>query len=140
MKTVLITGACGGMGRATVALLRERGYRVLALDRRSVGAEENVIPICADLTDEESIRAAYDAVRRETERLDAIVHFAGIYMLDSLAEMETGDFDRIFAVNLRGAFLVNRIFLPLLAGILFLPASTPLSRFINKHRNPLQRS
>jgi NAD(P)-dependent dehydrogenase (short-subunit alcohol dehydrogenase family) len=42
------------------------------------------------------------------------VHFAGIYMLDSLVEMSETDFKRIFAVNLFGVFTVNRIFLPLL--------------------------
>ena len=113
-KTVLITGAYGGLGRATVARLRAEGYRVLALDRTVGEAEENVIPVCADLTDEDSVRAAYEAVRRQTDHIDAVLHFAGIYYLDSLAEMETQAFDRIFDVNLRGAYLVNRIFLPLL--------------------------
>ena len=114
MKTVLITGAHGGMGRATVALLRERGYRVFALDCKEFSGEDGIFPICADITDEESLRAAYDTVKSKTDRLDAIVHFAGIYMLDSLVEMGTRAFDRIFDINLRGVFLVNRIFLPLL--------------------------
>lgn len=114
MKTVLITGAYGGMGRATVTLLRDRGYRVFALDCKGAEAEENIIPICADITDEASIKAAYHEICHATDHLDAVVHFAGIYMLDSLVEMGTAEFDRILDINLRGVFLINRIFLPLL--------------------------
>jgi len=113
MKSILVTGAYGGMGRETVKLLRERGFRVFALDRR-VAAEEGVIPIEADVTSEESLEAALTRVRQATEELWAIVHFAGIYLLDSLVEMEDEAFRRIFDVNLRGVYLVNKTFLPLL--------------------------
>ncbi len=114
MKSILVTGAYGGMGRATVGLLRERGFLVFALDRHVDEAEEGVVPIEADITSEESLLGALARVRQDTDELWAIVHFAGIYMLDSLAEMEDESFRRIFDVNMRGAFLVNKIFLPLL--------------------------
>ncbi len=115
MRAVLITGAYGGMGRAAVKLMRERGFLVFALDRTVGEAEDGVVPIRADVTSEEELRAAFETVRAHTERLYAIVHFSGIYMLDSLVEMEDEAFCRIFNVNLRGAYLVNKIFLPLLA-------------------------
>lgn len=114
MKTVLITGAYGGMGRAAARCLRDGGWRVFALDCRVESGEENIIPIQADLTHADSVKAAYEAVQAQTDRLDAILHFAGIYMLDSLVEMAEEDFDRILAVNLKGAFLVNKTFLPLM--------------------------
>ena len=114
MKNVLITGAYGGMGRAAVRALRDSGVRVFALDRKVEEAEENVIPIEADVTSEQSINEALKTVRSYTDSLHAIIHFAGIYMLDSLVEMETDDFRRIFEVNLQGAFLINKTFLPLL--------------------------
>ena len=114
MRTVLITGAYGGMGYAAARLLKSWGYRVFALDIRVGEAEEDIIPICADLTDENSIKMAYETVRSHTDHLDAIVHFAGIYMLDSLVEMADEQFRRIFDVNLRGVYLINRHFLPLL--------------------------
>jgi NAD(P)-dependent dehydrogenase (short-subunit alcohol dehydrogenase family) len=78
-------------------------------------AEEGVIPIEADITSEESLRAALSKVRVHTEHLDAILHFAGVYMLDSLVEMGDDAFRRIMDINLRGAYLVNRVFLPLLS-------------------------
>lgn len=115
MKDILITGAYGGMGRATALALRDKGYRVFALDRRVDGPEENIIPIEADITSEEAIIKAVDAVRKYTGSLSAIVHFAGIYMLDSLVEMETESFRRIFDINVQGVFLVNKAFLPLLS-------------------------
>ncbi len=114
MRSVLVTGAYGGMGRATVQALTKQGYRVFALDRQVAPAEENVIPLEADITDEQSVQQAMETVRTYTERLDTIVHFAGMYMLHSLGEMESGDFEKIFRVNVYGAFLVNKTFLPLL--------------------------
>ena len=114
MKSVLVTGAYGGMGRQTVNLLKAQGVRVFALDLKVADAEENVIPVAADLTSEESVKEAFALVREQVDSLYAIIHFAGIYMLDSLVEMESGAFDRIFDINVRGAYLVNKTFLPLL--------------------------
>lgn len=114
MKSVLITGAFGGMGRASCELFLSAGYRVFALDRRIGDPCENLIPIETDITSEESIRQAFIKVKEMTDELYAIIHFAGIYMLDSLVEIEDEAFRRIFDVNLMGAVAVNRIFLPLL--------------------------
>lgn len=115
MKDILVTGAYGGMGRAATEALCRRGFRVFALDRRVGEPRENIIPIEADVTSEESLASAFTTLRGYTDRLYAIVHFAGIYMLDSLVEMSAEDFRRIFEVNMYGAFLVNKIFLPLLS-------------------------
>ena len=114
MKTILITGAAGGMGRATVSLFEKSGWRVFALDRVAIEEKENITPIVADLTDEESVKNAFESVAKMTDKLDAIIHFAGVYMLDSLVEMSTDAYDRIFDINVRGVYLVNKHFLPLL--------------------------
>ena len=114
MKSVLITGACGGMGRAATALLRARGYRVFALDLVVGDPEDGVISVQADITSEASVKKAFETVQSYTDHLDVILHFAGVYMLDSLVEMSDDAFCSIFDVNLRGVFLINRTFLPLL--------------------------
>lgn len=114
MQNVLVTGAYGGMGRAVARALSEMGVRVFALDKRVEDATENVVPIEADITTEGGVNAAVETVRRYTDSLSAVIHFAGIYMLDSLVEMEAEEFRRIFNVNLYGVFLVNKAFLPLL--------------------------
>ena len=114
MKSVLITGAYGGMGRAAAELLQKQGFRVFALDKTVGEAQDNIVPIEADITSEESVISAFEKVKSHTDSLYAILHFAGIYMLDSLVEMEDDDFERIFDVNVRGAFLIDKAFLPLL--------------------------
>ena len=115
VKTVLVTGASGGMGRAAVQHFASLGYRVLALDIKTSETSENVIPIVADVTNEDSVMAAFDAVRQYTDSLYAIVHYVGIYMLDSLVEMGFDSFKRIFDINLHGVFLINKTFMPLLS-------------------------
>lgn len=114
MKYILVTGAYGGMGRKTAEALAKKGFTVFALDRKTEGAQKNIIPIEADITDEASIRFAARRVGEITDTLYAIVHFAGVYMMDSLAEMESQAFERIFRINVFGAFLINKTFLPFL--------------------------
>lgn len=114
MKDVLITGAFGGMGLAVTQMLESRGFRVFAVDRQVKETNGNIIPITADITSEESVQAAVATVRRYTDKLFAIIHFAGVYMLDSLVEIDDESFQRIFDVNVRGAYLVNKTFLPML--------------------------
>lgn len=113
-QSILITGAYGGMGRATAKLLSDIGFRVFALDKAVGKQEENIIPVKADITDEQSVLNAFEEVKQNTDNLFAVIHFAGIYMLDSLVEMESIDFEKILRINLGGAFLVNKVFLPLL--------------------------
>ena len=113
-KCVVVTGAYGGMGYASVKALAKSGYTVFALDRKVGEAEENVVPIETDVTDVASVQRALGAVQEKTDVLFAIVHFAGVYMLDSLIEMPDADFDKIFKVNVYGAFYVNKAFASLL--------------------------
>ena len=114
MKYVLVTGAYGGMGRKTVARLVEQGFGVFALDQNIGEPTKRVIPVQVDTTDEQSVAAAFRTVQSITSELFAVVHFAGIYQLDSLVEIASRDFARAFEVNVFGAALVNRTFFPLL--------------------------
>lgn len=114
MKDILVTGAYGGMGHKMTKRLTEQGYRVFALDREVGLPQEGVIPIKADITSSSDIRQALETVNEYTDSLCAIIHFAGIYMLDSLVEMSMEDFKLIFDINLHGVFIINKIFLPLL--------------------------
>ena len=126
MKYILVTGAYGGMGRKTTEFLAEKGFTVFALDQKTECAQKNIIPIQADITDEETIRSAVQRVKEVTDTLFAIVHFAGIYMLDSLAEMKREDFERIFRINVFGAFQINKEFLPLLKNVFHNIRSFPI--------------
>lgn len=114
MRSVLITGAYGGMGYATAKRLAARGYTVFALDKTVREAEAHIIPVQADVTDSESVTRAFEFVRSQTGELFAVLHFAGVYRLDSLVEMSEERFTEIFNINLFGAYRVNKAFLPLL--------------------------
>lgn len=114
MKYAVVTGAYGGMGYKTVKELESHGYTVFALDKKVFDSEENVIPIETDVTDIESINNAFNKVCKTTDRIDAIIHFAGIYMLDSLIEISKQDFDSILKINFCGAVFINKTFMPLL--------------------------
>lgn len=114
MKYYLVTGAYGGMGKATTELLSQSGYTVFALDKKVEEPKKNVIPIEADITDTNSLKTAFNQIYATTQKLDAIIHFAGVYMLDSLVEIPDSEWDKIFKVNLYGAYNVNKYFLPLL--------------------------
>ena len=113
MKTALITGAYGGMGRALAERLSRLGYRVYALDKFTESSDnENIIPLEADVSDGKSVEAAISKI---DGKISVLVQFAGIYMLDSLVEMSEEAFERIFDINLKGVFLVNKAILPKLS-------------------------
>ena len=114
MKYIIVTGAYGGMGRKTVELLKEQEFCVIAMDKTVGTPEANVIPLQVDITDAESVKCAFKTVKKVTEEIYAIVHLAGIYVLDSLVEIGSDGFAQAFQVNLFGAFFVNKTFLPLL--------------------------
>lgn len=114
MKYVVVTGAYGGMGYAAVKALRDKGYYIFALDRNVRDAEDGIMPIQADLTNSDDIERAYGQIKSVTKEIFAIVHFAGMYNLDSLVEMSEDNFRRIFDVNVFSVYRVNKAFLPLL--------------------------
>ena len=114
MKHVLVTGAGGGMGMAITKRLTDEGYFVFAIDYRDFRVGENTKKIICDVQSNESVKAAFETVRAECDTLEAIVHTAGIYDLDSLVEMSEERFTRIFDINLFGLYRLNKEFLPLL--------------------------
>jgi NAD(P)-dependent dehydrogenase (short-subunit alcohol dehydrogenase family) len=113
-KRILVTGACGGMGGATVRLLIQKGFRVFAVDKVITNPVSGVDYYTADCTSMEELTAVFEEVKNQTDYLDGIVHFSGIYNLDSLLEIEEGDFVRLFDINLFGCYRVNKLFSPLL--------------------------
>lgn len=115
MRYVIVTGASGGMGKAAVEALKEKGFFVFALDIKGLSdKDERVVPIEVDLTDTESIEKAKDTVKNYTDSIYAIVHFAGIYCMNSLVEVSEESYTRVFDINVFGAYRVNKCFLPML--------------------------
>jgi 3-oxoacyl-[acyl-carrier protein] reductase len=124
----LVTGAARGIGRSAALACGREGYDVVLNFSRSREATEAVADEVtatgaraavyqADVADEGAVRAMLDMVRADFGRLDALVNNAGTTVstpptdLDGL-RME--DWDRVFAVNVRGTFQVTRASVPLL--------------------------
>lgn len=117
-RSVVVTGAAGGLGSATVRRLSGRGWRVFAADLQSAAlhglADERVVPIPLDVTNEASVAALAEHVAAATPQLDAVVNFAGVLGVGPLVEIDAVEFRRVIDVNLVGGFLVNRALFPLL--------------------------
>lgn len=113
MKNVIVTGAGGGMGNAICTLLTQKGCQVYGLDCRKPTHLPCPFLLC-DVTKEDSVQQAFTEVKKHTGSVDAIVHTAGIYDLDSLVEIDEERFRRIFEINLFGVYRINKTFLPLL--------------------------
>ena len=115
-KTVLVTGAAGGIGRATVHLFTEKGWRVIGVDRNEFGEEfsENGIFIQADIARPEVMKAIFDKVHAFTGMLDALVNNAALQIAKPLIETTVEEWDAVMAANLRSAFLGVKLAHPLL--------------------------
>lgn len=111
---ILITGACGGMGRATTELLSQDNHTIYAIDRKIYDKIDGVNYYEVDITKQEEIDQAFDSICQMTSNLDVIINFAGIYNLDSLVEITEEEFIKIFNINLFGVYRINKTFLPLL--------------------------
>lgn len=119
MKHALITGGAGGLGRATVELLVERGWHVFAADfdagaLEALEGRPGLTPLALDVTDPVSVAGAVARVSSEVDGLDGVVNFAGILGVGSLIEIPEADLQRVLDVNVLGTYRVNRAFFPLL--------------------------
>ena len=124
----LVTGAASGIGRSIALALARAGYDVAINYSRSEAAAKAVaaeavrygartLLFRCDVADDASVRAMLQAVQAQFGRLDVLINNAG-----TTTEIKPKDFDgmtveewdRVFAVNVRGLFLVTRAALPLL--------------------------
>lgn len=120
-KDCAVTGGGSGIGRATVLRLAAEGARVCVLDIDLESARET-LAMCGegqagfatqvDVRSESSISAAAAKVEKSFGGLDVLVNNAGIEKLGTIDETPPDVWDDIMAVNLRGPYLVSRIFLP----------------------------
>lgn len=109
-KTVVVTGAGGGLGAATATALADRGWQVFGgdLDPAAVPVHDRVTPVSLDVTDSSSVAVLRDTIAAATDGIDAVVNFAGVLAVGSLVELSEAEFVRVFDVNVLGTFRVNR--------------------------------
>ena len=118
-KTALVTGAGSGIGAAIAQRFAAAGAVVYVTDvdeaaARAVAADLDGRgrPLRLDVCREADCRAALDAVQDQGGPVDVLVNNAGIGLVGTLLETTPEDFDRVYAVNVRGVFNVTRAFLP----------------------------
>lgn len=114
MKNILVVGSLGGMGYSLTNRLVKGGYNVFGLDIKDTCDIKDVHYYKCDITSEESINNAYSLIKDEIDTLDAIIDVAGIYIMDSLLEIEDKDLKRILDINVLGIQRVVKVFFPLL--------------------------
>jgi len=127
-KSALVTGAATGIGRSAVLALAGAGYDVaLNFSSSERAARETAaaagklgartLLVRCDVSDEAGVRAMLKAVEDDFGRLDVLINNAGTTAPWKPRDLETlslEDWDRVFAVNVRGLFQVTRAAIPLL--------------------------
>ena len=115
-KTILITGAAGGVGQATVKLFHELGYRVIGVDRQSVYAEfpADGLFIQADISVPENLEKIIALATQFSSTLDVLVNNAAFQVTKPLVETTVEEWDMVMASNLRSVFLGAKLAYPLL--------------------------
>ncbi|WMY08880.1 SDR family oxidoreductase [Paraburkholderia phenoliruptrix] len=108
-RSILVTGASSGIGRATVEMLCACGADIVAAARNAnelarLAEETGCEPLRLDVSDE----AAIDEAFLSLGAFDGLVNCAGIALLERAVDTTAASFDRVMAVNARGAVLVAK--------------------------------
>ena len=97
-RVAVVTGAATGIGAMTAEVLNRRGWEVIAVDRNACDRPNSLI---VDIGDADALTQALESITQ----VDALVNNAAIQMFKPLADLTVDEWDRVFRVNLRGAFL-----------------------------------
>ena len=123
VRTVVVTGASSGIGRATALRLAAAGYRVFAgvrrdqdADRLLADAHGEVVPVRLDVTDSGQVAAVADRVATELSGtgLHGVVNNAGATLLGPWERVRLAELRRLLEVNVVGQVAMIQAFLPLL--------------------------
>ncbi len=118
MKVALVTGASGGIGRATAEKLVKDGFFVFAhynanksgIDKLSDELGElsqNLCAVQADLSTEEGAVKLMDCVLKSFKHIDVVVNNAGVGLYKLITETTFEEWDRIFSINVKSAFIIT---------------------------------
>jgi len=109
-RIAVVTGAARGLGRAVAARYAAEGAKVYALDilGDEVATLPDVTAIEMDLTNASEVADTFARIERDAGRVDVLVNNAGVIFFKPIEETGVDEWDRLQAVNLRGAFLCTR--------------------------------
>ncbi|MCV6585454.1 MAG: SDR family oxidoreductase [Marinibacterium sp.] len=116
MKTILITGASAGIGRATAETFLAAGWQVGLIARRAEMLEDlarqhaHAVALPADVTDPDAMQHAFDTFTGRVGRLDVLFNNAGMFgPVGPIDEIALDDWDAVMNVNLRGMVIAARL-------------------------------
>ena len=117
MKSVLITGATRGIGRACAELFLKEGYRVLFLYNKSTDKAEalekmGAIGYRVDLSQDGERDAVCETILKEQGGVDVLINNAGISHFSLATEISGEDWARVRGVNLDAPLMLSKVFLP----------------------------
>ncbi|MDR1805888.1 MAG: SDR family oxidoreductase [Clostridium sp.] len=115
-KSILITGASSGIGKAAAELFAADGWRVFAASRGAAEAAfsaKGIIPLTMDVTDEESVASAAEYIK-DNGGIGVVLHCAGFGIAGAAEDTPDEELRAQFEVNYFGTLRVNRHILPLL--------------------------
>ena len=124
-RTVVVTGAAGGMGALIVARFLANGDTVIATDTSDealatladkAGKPAELHVLSADISDEASCARLAGFAREEAGRVDVLVNCAGFFPTQSFDAMTLADWNKVVGINLTGVFLMTKAMLPLMQG------------------------
>jgi NAD(P)-dependent dehydrogenase (short-subunit alcohol dehydrogenase family) len=118
-RAALVTGGSSGIGLAIARMLREEGFELTLVSRRServeaAAAELDAVAIAANVGDAEECERMVAEHRDRFGRLDLLVNSAGIGIGGRVEDLPVKSLDLQLGVNLRGLFLVTQAAIPLL--------------------------
>jgi NAD(P)-dependent dehydrogenase (short-subunit alcohol dehydrogenase family) len=115
-RVALVTGGTGGIGTAICKRLAKEGAMVIAADRHAPNVElpDGIFFHDLDVTQEDSVTKLMDSVEYNQGQIDILVNAAGIEIEKTIEDTSLDDWNRIFAVNVTGTFLVSKYALPLM--------------------------
>lgn len=117
MKNVLITGGSRGIGKACVYEFAKHGYRVFLnynkskKDAEKIKEETGAIIIKADISKKDEVEKMADYIHKNYGQIDVLINNAGISQQKLFTDITEEDWDNIFNINIKGMFLVTKIFI-----------------------------
>src|SRR5580700_6657207 len=105
----VVTGGASGIGAATAAQLRERGARVAVLDRSYAAVHRAAaLEVPCDVAEDDSVRAAIDAVATTFGAIDVLINNAGIGATGDVTQNDDDEWHRVLSVNVIGIARMTR--------------------------------
>ena len=118
METVLITGGTRGIGEAAACFLKEKGYRVCINYQKSkekaelMEKEFGVFAFCADVSKKAEVDKMISEINERFGGVDILINNAGIAQFKLFSDITEDEWDRMFAVNVKGMFNCTQAVIP----------------------------